>query len=192
MLAMETILGIMIGLGLAAACGFRVFVPLLVVSVASASGHLELAPGFAWMGSPLALVMFVTATAVEVGGYYVPWIDHAMDAVATPAAVVAGALVSAAYITGMSPELGWALAMIAGAGVAGAVQITTVGARAVSTVATGGLANPLVATAELATSSFLAIAAVLWPLLAGVAILTAIGFALWYLVLRRKPTALMG
>ncbi|MGD2115402.1 MAG: DUF4126 family protein, partial [Acidobacteriota bacterium] len=38
---METLLSVALGLGLAAACGFRVFVPLLAMSVAVRAGHME-------------------------------------------------------------------------------------------------------------------------------------------------------
>ena len=86
----DTLLGIVVGLGLSAACGFRVFVPLLVMNLASLSGHLHLASGFAWIGSSYATVAFATATIVEVFGYFIPWLDHALDIAATPAAILAG------------------------------------------------------------------------------------------------------
>ena len=43
---MEIILSICIGISLAAAVGFRIFVPLLVMSIASLTGHLNLSSGF--------------------------------------------------------------------------------------------------------------------------------------------------
>lgn len=44
---METMLSIFVGVGLSAACGFRIFVPLLIMSIASLSGQLTLSPEFA-------------------------------------------------------------------------------------------------------------------------------------------------
>src|SRR5882762_9625453 len=123
---METVLSLLIGIGLSAACGFRVFVPLLVVSIAAHTGHLKLASGFAWMGSDAALIAFAVATALEIAAYYVPWLDNLLDTLATPAAVIAGTLVTASLATEMSPFLKWTLAVIAGGGVAGLVQGTTV------------------------------------------------------------------
>jgi hypothetical protein len=163
---METLLSICVGIGLSAACGFRVFVPLLVMSVASLSGHLTLAPGFTWVGSYPALVTFSVATAVEIAGYYIPWVDHLLDTIATPAAIVAGTLITASMVTGMSPFLKWSLAVIAGGGVAGMVQGTTVLTRGASTATTAGLANPLVATLELAGSVATSILALVAPVLA--------------------------
>src|SRR5687768_18437504 len=86
---MELLLSICVGLGLSAACGFRIFVPLLAMSIAANAGHLQLASSFEWIGSTEALVAFSLATALEIGAYYIPWLDNFLDTVATPAAVVA-------------------------------------------------------------------------------------------------------
>src|SRR5436309_7251833 len=102
---METVLSLLIGIGLSAACGFRVFVPLLVVSVASHTGHLHLSSGFEWMGSDAALIAFAVATVLEVAAYYIPWLDNLLDTIASPAAVIAGTMVTASLVTDMSPFL---------------------------------------------------------------------------------------
>lgn len=170
---MDTVLGVAIGIGLAAAAGFRVFVPLLVLSIAALSGHVSLSPSFAWAGTYPALVAFATASALEVAAYYVPWLDHLLDTVATPLAVLAGVVASAAVITDLPPFLKWGLALIAGGGAAGVVQGATVLARLKSSLATGGLANPLVATAELFGSVFTAVLALVIPVLVLLAVAAA-------------------
>src|SRR5437879_11742133 len=111
---METVLSLLIGIGLSAACGFRVFVPLLVVSVASHTGHLHLSSGFEWMGSDAALIAFAVATVLEVAAYYIPWVDNLLDTVASPAAVIAGTLVTASLIAAMSSFMQCTSAVIAG------------------------------------------------------------------------------
>src|SRR5579864_4751189 len=146
---METFLSICVGIGLSAASGFRVFVPLLVMSIASLSGHLTLAHGFEWIGTYPAMTAFAVATCLEIAGYYVPWLDHLLDTMATPAAIVAGTIVTASAVADMSPFLKWTLAVIAGGGAAGLVQSATVVTRGASAVTTGGLANPVVSTFEL-------------------------------------------
>lgn len=160
---MEPLLSICVGIGLAAACGFRVFVPLLVMSIASLSGHLTLGPGFQWIGTYPGLIAFSVATILEIAGYYVPWVDHMLDTVATPAAVVAGTVVAASMMGDLSPFLRWTLAVIAGGGAAGLVQSGTVLTRALSTTSSGGLANPLVATGELGFSLLTSILALIKP-----------------------------
>ena len=182
---MELLLSICVGLGLSAACGFRIFVPLLVTSIAAHSGHLNLASNFQWIGSTEALTAFSLATALEVGAYSIPWLDNFLDTVATPAAVVAGTMVTASMVTDVSPFLKWSLAVVAGGGVAGAVQATTVLARGLSLTGTGGLANPLVATAELGGSILTAIAAVVAPFLALGLIVLVMGIACYKMIQRR-------
>ncbi len=163
---MEIFLSVCMGIGLAAACGFRVFVPLLLLSIAALTGHVNLAKGFAWIGTYPALITFAVATVAEILGYYIPWVDHLLDTMATPAAVVAGIVVTASQLTGMDPYLQWILAAIAGGGVAALVQTGTVATRATSTATTGGLGNPIVATFELILSLFFSLVAMIVPWLA--------------------------
>jgi hypothetical protein len=170
---MNELLSVGMGIGLAAACGFRVFVPLLFVSLAAKAGKLNLVPSFQWMGTDIAMITFAVATALEVGAYYIPWLDNLLDTIATPAAVVAGAVISASVFTGMDPFLRWTLAIIAGAGAAGAVQTASVVTRAASTATTGGFGNFVVATGELILS---VVAAFLAPLVALVLIACLIIF----------------
>ncbi len=160
---METFLGIAVGVGLSAACGFRVFVPLLVMNLASLTGQLHLSSEFAWIGTYHATVAFGTATIFEVLGYYIPWMDHLLDIAATPAAIIAGTVVTASMITGISPFLKWTLALIAGGGIAGFVQGMTLGLRAKSSISTAGIGNPLVSTLELLGSIITALLSVLVP-----------------------------
>ncbi len=159
---MDTILSLGIGLGLSAACGFRVFVPLLIASIASQTGHLSLSPGFEWIGTREALLAFATATLLEVLAYYIPWLDHALDVIATPAAVLAGIIVSASVLADLPPILKWGAALIGG-GVAGITQGASLLLRLKSTFFTGGIGNPLVSTAELIAALLLALLALLVP-----------------------------
>ena len=165
---LDLALSIALGVGLAAATGFRVFLPMLVVSVAAYTGHLPLSENFAWLGTPGALIMLGVAALVEILAYYIPGVDNLLDVLATPAAVVAGTLVSAAVITDLPPMLKWTTAIIAGGGLAGLTQGVTALLRAKSTVITAGVGNPVIATAELGGSllvSLLALAAPLFALL---------------------------
>ena len=186
---MEVLLSVCLGLGLAAACGFRVFVPFLLLNLAAQTGYVTLGGGFSWIASTPALITLAVATGLEIGAYYVPWLDNVLDSVATPAAVVAGIVVTASVVTGIDPFLKWTLAVIAGGGIAGAVQATTVGARGASSLTTGGLGNPLVTTAEIGGSVLLSGMAIGLPALAGLAVLALLVFAVRRLRRRRRPAA---
>jgi hypothetical protein len=163
---METLVSAAVGLGLSAAAGFRIFVPLLVLGLAARTGYVPVAGGFEWLGTTEALVAFGTATVVEVAAYAIPWLDHALDVVATPLAVGAAVVMSAAVLTDLPPLLKWSLAVIAGGGAAGLVQGATVLLRAKSGVLTGGLANPLVSALELFGAAGTAVLAITLPILA--------------------------
>ena len=162
----ETLTALLVGLGLAAACGFRVFVPFLIMSIASYTGFLELRSGFAWIGTLPALLAFTTATVLEIGAYYIPWVDNLLDLLAAPAAIVAGILVTVSTLTDVDPFMAWTMAAIGGGAMAGVVQLTTTAIRHAATLTTGGLANPLFSTVEAAGSFLLATLAVVVPLLA--------------------------
>jgi Domain of unknown function (DUF4126) len=184
---LETLYHILIGLGLAAACGFRVFVPLLVMGLASRAGigHLELGESFAWIGSTPALIAFGAATVLEIAGYYVPWIDNLLDAVATPTAIVAGVLVTASSVAEMDPFLRWTLAIVGGGGTTAVFQGITAVARQVSSFTTGGLGNPVLATAEAGGSALLSVLAITVPVLAILLVVTLLYFGVKRLLFRR-------
>ena len=163
---METILGLCIGIGLSAACGFRVFVPLLVMSIATITGWFEPVQGFEWLAMPAVCVALGFATVCEIGAYYVPWVDNLLDTIATPAAMIAGTLATMAVSSGeMSQFASWASAIIVGGGTAGVVQMSTVAVRGVSTATTGGVANPLVSTAEWIGAAVLSVLSFIVPVL---------------------------
>ncbi|MGD9789568.1 MAG: DUF4126 domain-containing protein [Phycisphaerales bacterium] len=183
-----SIVAICVGLGLAAACGFRVFVPLALAGLGAKLGLIHVGDSFAWLSSWPALIALAVACVLEVGAYYIPWVDHALDAVATPAAAVAGAVLAASQVTGLVADstpltqfAGWATALIAGGAVAGTIQGTTVATRSVSTISTGGLANPIVSTLENALSAVLAVLAVVVPIAIGVLLLLVLA---WFITRR--------
>jgi Domain of unknown function (DUF4126) len=163
-------LSIALGIGLAAATGLRLFLPMLVVSAASYGGYLPLSDNFAWLATPAALILLGVAALVEILAYYIPGLDNLLDTLATPAAFVAGTIVSAAVITDLPPMVKWAAAIIAGGGIAGLTQSVTTVVRAHSTMMTGTLGNPAVATAELGGSLIVSLLALVAPLLTALVI----------------------
>jgi hypothetical protein len=166
MSGMETVVSIALGIGLAAAVGFRVFLPLLIASIAAHTGHIHLDANFAWLGSLPAMTMLGVAAVVEVLAYYVPAVDNLLDTITTPLALAAGTIVSAAVITDLPPLIKWSTAIIAGGGVAAITQGVTTLVRAKSTAFTAGVGNPVISTMEMIAAVVVALLAVLAPLIA--------------------------
>ena len=168
-------LSVALGVGLAAATGFRLFLPLLILSGAAYTGHVSLNESFAWLGTPAAIIMLGTAAIAEIAAFYIPGVDNLLDTLAVPGAVVAGTIASAATITDLPPMVKWTTAVIAGGGVAGLTQGLTAMLRAKSTVLTGGLGNSVIATAELGGASLISLLALATPFAA----LAVVGLIFW-------------
>ena len=164
--ATDLALSIALGVGLAAAVGLRVFLPMLVLGVAAFTGHLTLSSGFAWLGTPAAIVMLGVAAILEILAYYIPGVDNLLDAIAAPAALIAGTVVAAAVMTDLPPLLKWTTAVIAGGGAAGLTQGLTSLLRAKSTLMTGGLGNPVLATGEWGGALLVSLLALAFPVIA--------------------------
>lgn len=189
--AFDIALSIALGIGLATAVGFRVFLPMLVMSIAAWSGYLKLSDSFVWLGSLPAMMMLGAAAVAEVLAYYVPAIDHLLDAVAMPIALLAGTLVTAAVITDLPPGAKWATAVIVGASAAGMTKGATALLRTKSLALTGGLGNPAVATVETGGAAVVSVVALIAPLIALAMALVIGGFAVRALrkLLRKRNDA---
>jgi hypothetical protein len=183
----ESLLSIALGIGLAAAAGFRVFVPLLVAGIAARAGIMPLTDAFQWLASTPALLMLGTAAVFEVLAYYFPGVDHLLDLIAGPAAIGAGVVASAAVMADIPPAVMWPIAIIAGGGIAGLSKGATALLRAKSGAITAGLSNPLIATVETVGAAGIAILAVVVPLLC-----LAIVVALLYWATRKAARLLFG
>lgn len=164
------------GIGLAAAVGFRVFLPPFVLGTAAALGLVGLPASLDWLSSGLALTAFGAALALELGAYAIPWVDHLLDAAATPMAVVAGTLLAASFLAELPPLLQWTLAIVAGGGASAATQTATTMGRGASTITTGGVANPMVSAGEAVASLVTTVLTLLVPLAVAALVLLFAGF----------------
>lgn len=162
----DTILSILIGIGLAASVGFRIFVPLFTLSIATYYNLIPLNENWEWVGSNTAIITLGIATLVEIVAYLIPWLDNLLDTIAIPLAAIAGTAVMISTVADLSPVITWALAIIAGGGTATAVKASTSTTRLASTATTAGFANPIITTVETGTSILISTLAVFVPILA--------------------------
>jgi len=161
-----TIFSILLGIGLAASVGFRIFVPLFALSIASYYNVIPLNDNWEWISGIPALVTLGIATFVEIIAYLIPWLDNALDTIAVPLAAVAGTAVVLSTAADLEPLVTWSLAIIAGGGTATAIKTSTSTTRLASTATTGGVANPIVSTVETGSSIIMAVLAFIAPVLA--------------------------
>jgi hypothetical protein len=171
----ETIFSILIGIGLAASVGFRVFVPLFALSLAAHFHIIPLNENWIWIGSNTALLTLGIATLVEIVAYMIPWLDHLLDLITVPLATIAGTAVMVSTLANLDPTLTWALAIIAGGGTATAIKTGTSATRLTSTSTTAGIANPLISTVETGTSIGISALSIFFPVIA----IIVLGIILW-------------
>ncbi|GAB3715276.1 hypothetical protein GCM10027592_55710 [Spirosoma flavus] len=175
-----------IGVGLAACCGFRVFVPLLIASIATKLGIIGTVSGYEWINGWPVLLGLSVATIFELGAYYIPWLDNLLDAIATPASIIAGTLLSTSFLHIDDDVLRWGLGLMLGGSSAGIIQAGTSLLRLGSTATTGGTANPVIATGENVASVGLSLFTIFLPLIAIVLIFVVLFFVLSRLIAKRK------
>lgn len=177
------ILSAFIGIGLAAATGFRVFMPMFAVSLASYLGWIPMNESFEWLSGLPTLITTGIAMVAEVLAYYIPFIDHLLDTISVPLATVAGSVMFASQFADIGTFPQWALALIAGGGTAAAISSGFAGTRAASTATTGGLGNSVVATTETAGAGLMTFLALAAPVIAFIA---TVGLIITVLVLGKK------
>lgn len=180
----EIIVAVALGIGLAGSAGFRVFVPMLIVSIAAHMGVLPVREGFEWMADWPAMICFGTATLVEIGAYYIPAIDNLLDTVATPMAVGAGTLLMTSILPIENGMFKWLTGFIVGGGMAAVVQSGTVLTRLASTTTTGGAANPVLTTGENAAAIGSSLLSLMLPMIAAVAFI-CLGIVLVFVFRKR-------
>ena len=179
---MEVIIALCLGITLSAACGFRVFVPPLVMSLAAIYGHFPLTADFAWLGTTEAAIALTIATVLEIAAYYIPVIDNLLDTVQIPLAVAIGTIITAATLGHTDPVLQWTLAAIAGGGTAGIIGTLASFTRLASTGVTGGLGNFIVATAEAIGSISLSLLGISFPLWTALIVVILVALAIFKVV----------
>lgn len=184
----ETIISIFLGIGLAASVGFRVFLPLFALSLASYFNVWELNESWQWIGSLAAVITLGVATLVEIGTYYIPFVDNLMDTIAIPLATIAGTAVMVSTVADLSPVVTWALAIIAGGGTAATIKSATGATRLTSSVSTAGLGNPIVTTIETGSSIVMTVLSLFLPIV-GFIMVIVILIVFYKLYKKIKPTS---
>ena len=189
------IMATLMGISLAAASGFRVFLPPFLLSLAARFNVVWfldidlIGTQFEFFTSTLSIVVLGIATVAEFAAFYAPWIDNALDTIATPASIMAGVAMTAIVLEGNDPIIQWAIAIVAGGGVAATIQSATVATRGLSSTFTFGLGNSAVATGENVASVALTLIAILIPFLSAFLVLLIVALLLRLKRKKKEPVA---
>jgi len=189
------IMATLMGISLAAASGFRVFLPPFLLSLAARFNVVWfldidlIGTQFEFFTSTLSIVVLGIATVAEFAAFYAPWVDNALDTIATPASIMAGVAMTAIVLEGNDPIIQWAIAIVAGGGVAATIQSATVATRGLSSTFTFGLGNSAVATGENVASVALTLIAILIPFLSALFVLLIVTLLLRMKRKKKEPAA---
>lgn len=182
----ELITAIFLGIGLSASCGLRIFVPLLVASIAARLGYLPVSESFEWLKSGAAIACFSVATITEVLAYYIPFVDNLLDSIAIPLAIGAGTLLASSVLPVEEELWKWVLGFIVGGSTASVFQGTTSLSRLASSSMTAGVGNPIITTGENTAAFVLPILIILSPVIVGTLVLVAMLFLVKRIFKKRK------
>lgn len=158
------ILAVLSGIAIAAACGLRAFLPLLLLGLAGRFELIPLKSDVAWLSGNHALIALALATALEIAADKIPVVDHALDTVSTVIRPAAGWLGAYAVLASWPAPWSQIAAVVLGSTALGVHSIKS-GLRLGSSAATLGTANPLLSFAEDGLAVGLVAAAVLAPIL---------------------------
>jgi hypothetical protein len=180
----DQVLIFLVGIGLAASVGLRIFIPILIVSIFAYTGNLTLSTYFTWLGYLPVLILLVIISVIEFLAYYIAWLDNYLDAIEHPLSIIAGILITGAVITDFNPYLKWLMALLIGGGVAGTINAATGMIRLKTSAETGGSKNFIVSTVEAVIAVFLSVLSILQPFYAG--LITAIAIIYFSFIIRKN------
>lgn len=115
---MSLTLSIVFGSLLSAACGLRVFIPFLCLSLFTAGNLIILPESWSWITSAETFHFLIAATIIEIIASYFPVFSVFYKTITIPLALISGIAIMGFFLLdvniGISPLLRWTLATIFG------------------------------------------------------------------------------
>lgn len=186
-------LSIALGATLAAAAGFRAFLPLLALGLLEHYHLLEpyytLGSNYQWISSEPALICLIAATTFEIIADKIPAVDSALDSLMTFVRPAAGGLSVFAVMSPNDPIAAYVVGIVLATGATLPIHLGKSMLRLGSHVTTGGAGSPALSIAEDVSSGVAVILALLVPFFAVVFGLMALVLVVWIWRRRRKNKA---
>ncbi|MCW3097173.1 MAG: putative transrane protein [Chthonomonadaceae bacterium] len=193
-MAITTLVQLMMGVSLAACCGLRAWMPMLIVSLLAKAGYVHLSPSFSFLARNDALIIFGVATVLELLGDKVIVIDHFLDAIGTVVRPAVGTVLASSMLTHLDPLAATTLGLIAGGTSAFTIHAGKTVIRAKSSLLAhfhAGVGNAALSILEDVCTVGGVFLAVFVPGLAFVLALLVMAFMIWMIVhLIRKGASL--
>lgn len=189
-------LELLTGTGLAAAAGLNAYIPLLVMGLAGRLEWIQLPGGWTWLQNEWVLAIIGVLLVVELVADKVPAVDSVNDWIQTVVRPASGGIVFAGGVGTETvavddPDVffssGAWVPVVVGIGLALLVHLGKMALRPVANLVTGGVAAPVLSTAEDGISLAMVFFALVAPLLVilGLALMV-LGFVLLVRRNRRK------
>jgi len=182
---MGMLISLLQGVGLSTASGLNAFVPLLVVGLLGRTGLIHLNSPWDFVTHPVALILLALLGFADFIADKIPGVDHVMHGFGLVLHPVVGAVLflMASDAAGTVHPV---LAAVVGLVLAGGTHVGRMAVRPISTVTTGGLANPLVSLIEDSVALLMSVLVVVVPVCGALLLLLIIVFAL-LLIQSRRP-----
>jgi len=167
----EWVVPLLLGIGLSAATGLRVFLPFFLISLALHYNILSFEQNFIWLDNPYVVIALGIAVIVEIGGYYIPIVDHTLDIIGAPLAFCAGVVSMSSMMPEMPAYVDSIISLIVGGGTALSINSFSGMMRIKTTASFFGMANSTYSTIENILSTLFTLLAFLVPVMFGIGIL---------------------
>lgn len=165
-LTSEFISSLLLGISLAACAGFRIFLPLSIVSLAIHSQWLTVHPTFQWLASSPVFIFLLFATFAEIAGSKRPRWNDTFAVFAAPLSALAGTILASAVLVGIPMQWRLVAGLVVGGIAACAVYRMTALVRVGSSRFTGGIANQFISKIETTMAIVSTLASIFLPTLA--------------------------
>lgn len=192
-------LELLTGAGLAAAAGLNAYIPLLVMGLAGRLEWIQLPGGWTWLQNEWVLVIIGALLVVELVADKVPAVDSINDWIQTVVRPASGGIVFAGGVgtstvavddpDGFFSSGAW-VPVVVGIVLALLVHLGKMVLRPVANLTTGGVAAPVLSTAEDGVSLVMVIFALVAPVLVVIGLAAMVlGFVLLVRRSRRRRRA---
>lgn len=190
---MVILFSIFLGATLAAAAGFRAFLPLFILGLLERFellGQFTLGDNLQWLMSNPGLICLGAATVLEIAADKIPAVDSALDSLMTFVRPGAGGLGVIAVLSAHNPLMAYVAGIVLAGGATLPIHLGKTALRLGSHMTTGGFGSPALSCAEDVAAGGTVTLAALLPVFAVIFGTAGAVLVIWFVMRRRKKNQL--